>query len=363
MSSRRPLALVLAAVFCSMGASQRTPNFIVHAPNAQIAQQVGQYAEHYRRTKALEWLGREMPTWPQPCPLHVHVTMEGPSGATTFSFHPQGGVLSQQMEIRGPLDRLLASVLPHEITHTVFAHYFRTASPRWADEGGAVLSEDDVELDRHDKLVRQILNRGQQFPLRRLLSLKDYPPQSDKVMCLYAQGFSVAHYLVHMSDRQTYLRFVAHGMSRGWDSAAHTFYRHRSVEELEQAWLKHLRDTKGMTIMQLAQNKARQPQQVAQADPAKRTVVRVTLPPAEPLAAAPLYRAVSGSPEQQGQRFGDLPGPGYLPPYQDAAAPTSNWQPRQPPRVQLLPPEFGPPPAGMGQPMAPSPGSPVGFPR
>ncbi len=49
------------------------------------------------------------------------------------------------MNIEGPLDRLLSSVLPHEITHTVFAHYFRTPVPRWADEGGSVLSEDDLE--------------------------------------------------------------------------------------------------------------------------------------------------------------------------------------------------------------------------
>ena len=50
-------------------------------------------------------------------------------------------------------------MLPHEVTHTVFAYYFRCPLPRWADEGGAVLSEDDIELDKHDKIVRQILNR------------------------------------------------------------------------------------------------------------------------------------------------------------------------------------------------------------
>ena len=89
--------------------------------------------------------------------------MEGPSGATSFKLPPQGGVISQKMEIQGPLDRLLASVLPHEITHTVFAYYFRQPVPRWADEGGTVLCEDDIERERHDKLVRDILNRGGQF--------------------------------------------------------------------------------------------------------------------------------------------------------------------------------------------------------
>src|SRR5439155_21763425 len=102
-------------------------------------------------------------------------------------------------------DRLLASVLPHEVTHTVFAHYFRTPVPRWADEGGAVLSEDDIEKERHDKLVRQILNSGKAMPLRRLFALKEYP--SD-VMVLYAEGFSVAQFLVEKSNRPTFLAFV-----------------------------------------------------------------------------------------------------------------------------------------------------------
>ena len=42
-------------------------------------------------------------------------------------------------------------------------------------------------------------------PLRRLFSLRDYP--SD-VMCLYAEGFSVANFLVSQSDRRTFLNFI-----------------------------------------------------------------------------------------------------------------------------------------------------------
>jgi hypothetical protein len=352
MSSRRSLALILlATIVASMGASFRTTNFVVNAPTPEIAQRVGQWAEYYRKQKAVEWLGHEMPTWPQPCPLIVTVSMEGPSGATTFTFAPQGGVTSQKMQIQGPLERLINSVLPHEVTHTVFAYYFRCPLPRWADEGGAVLSEDDIELDKHDKIVRQILNRGQQFRLRNLLSMRDYPPRHDQVICLYAQGFSLAHYLVYVGDKQRYLQFVAHGMHKGWDSAAHTYYNARSVEELEQAWLKHLRDTKGMTVMQLAQLKTR-PRQ-PQAETASRTVVRLTLPPAEPLEPTPVYRGVAATSEQEGQRFGDAPQPGYLP----GSAPAANWQP---PAVQLRAPEFGPPPAVIGPPMtaAPMPGFP-----
>src|SRR5262249_28475180 len=136
-----------------------------------------------------------------------------------------------------------------------------------------------------------------------------------------------------------------------------TCYGYRSVEELEGAWLKHLRETKGMSIMQLAQNKARQ-----QNGTAGRMVVRTTAPPAQPLETAPIYRGVAAGPEQQGQRFGDRPParPGYLPDPRPAPAGEAPWWPQVP--VQLGPPQFGPPPAAVGAPV-PIPVSPAGFPR
>src|SRR5262245_16105057 len=242
MASRRILAFVLFGALASVGASYRTTNFVVEAPTPQIAQQMAIAAEQYRSLKAQEWLGREMPNWPQPCPIRVKVTMGGAGGATTFSFDG-GRVQSQHMHIEGSLDRLLASVLPHEVTHTVFAHYFRQPVPRWADEGGAVLSEDDIERSRHDQLVRQLLNQGHAMPLKRLFALREYP--SD-VMTLYAEGYSVAQFLVDSSSRPAFLAFIAQGMNSniGWDRALQTCYRYNSVEDLEQAWLSHLRSTK-----------------------------------------------------------------------------------------------------------------------
>ena len=52
-----------------------------------------------------------------------------------------------------------------------------------------MLSEDDLERDRHDKLVRSILNKGQKIPLRTLFSVKEY--HEAPVMCIYAEGFSI----------------------------------------------------------------------------------------------------------------------------------------------------------------------------
>jgi hypothetical protein len=381
MALRRLLAVaLLAAVFASMGAQYRTTNFVVNAPNMEIAQQVGQWAEYYRKAKAIEWLGNEMPNWQKPCPLNVTVSMDGPSGATSFVFNPgpQGGVLDMDMQIKGPLDRLLASVLPHEITHTVFAYYFRRAVPRWADEGGSVLSEDDTERDRHDKIVRGILNRSQQFRLRSLFQLKDYPPSGDKVMCMYAEGFSVSHYIVYISNRQTFLRFVNLGMQEGWDKATQTCFGMRSVEEMEEAWLKFLRDNKGQSISQLAQNKDKG-QTVATATSASgNTSIRLTVPSGDPLQPVPVYRGAMPGADSQGQTFGGMTvtpasRPGYLPEYTSAGQqpepqPQGSWQPvlqqgappapQSPIQVNLGNPQYSQPTQTVPQAV-----SPVGFPR
>jgi hypothetical protein len=369
MSSRRHLVFVLLGIIPSMGASYRTTNFYVQAATPQIAKQIGDAAEYYRREKARLWLGYEMPPWSQPCPLTAKVTMGGPGGATSFVFD-QGRVLQQKMEIEGPLDRLLASVLPHEVTHTVFAYYFRCPVPRWADEGGSVLSEDDPERIRHDKLVRQILNQGRAIPLRRLFALRDYPRE---VMCLYAEGFSMANYLVNAGGRQTYLKFVAQGMQQGWDTAVRTHYRYNSVDELEQAWLAELRRTKGQPPTYLVSNPRRAGNGVT-----GQTMVRLTAPPAQPVdefARQPVYRGRAA--EDGDRRFGTSQArPGYLPDYVPTSRPgtgpaprsSGGWQaprpaaPEEPIHVQLGPPQYAPPPPRETQEI-PNSVSPVGYPR
>ncbi len=332
MVARPSIVAVLLAALASMGAGFRTPNFVVEAPNAQVAQQVGQYAEHYRKEKALQWLGQEMPQWGQPCPLRVTITMNGSGGATSFAFD-QGRILSMDMHIEGAYDRLLASVLPHEITHTVFAHYFRCPLPRWADEGGSVLSEDDQERNHHDYLVRQILNTsGRAIPLRRLFQLKDYPRD---VMVLYAEGYSVSNYLVGRSSRSTFLAFVAQGMRGDWDGAVRAYYRFNNVEELERGWIQSLREARQQQPGLLA---SRAPEDGGMA---QRVVVRQTVPPAQPLADwnRPTIRGQSSEGDEPPNPFPARPmaaSQAY-----DAAAPAApqrSWQTQARQPVYLPPP-------------------------
>lgn len=275
--------------FLSTGAAYRTQNFLVEAPTPQIAAQVGQYAEHYRKEKAIEWIGQEMTPWMEPCSIKVIIKLNDAGGATSFAFD-NGRVLGQDMVVEGPMDRILASVLPHEITHTVFAYYFRTPVPRWADEGGCVLSEDELEKYRHDQLVREILSTpGRRIPLRRLFNMSKYPGD---VMVLYAEGFSVSQYLVSIGGRQNFLGFVATGMRQGWDAAAKAYYRFKNIEDLEENWLRFLRDNRQGNPTGILAN---QPIPRGNAPILSMAVTRQTLPPGQPMLEGPrpVYRGSS----------------------------------------------------------------------
>ncbi|MGL4554156.1 MAG: hypothetical protein ACRC33_23580 [Gemmataceae bacterium] len=282
----RPLVaavLALSTVF-TMGAKWTTTNFTVHVEgdNERLAERLGQWAEYYRKLKAKEWLGREMPDWPHQCPLRVKITYGNSGGATSFDY-VRGTYLPVDMEVEGKMDRIIASVLPHEVTHTVMAHYFGQPVPRWADEGGSVLSEDEQERQQHEGEVRRIVaSRARAIPLKRLFDLKQYPRD---MIVLYAEGYSVTSLLVGRSSRGAFLAFVADGMRRGWDAALQAHYKIRSVDALEAEWLE--------TLKQPARQGQGQATLIASADtrttgtPTGREVVRRTLPPASPIVGSP----------------------------------------------------------------------------
>jgi hypothetical protein len=219
----------------------RTSNFQVEAPSHEIAFKVCQAAERHRKELSLLWLGKELPPWTALCRIQVSISPEGSAGATSFSF-ADGKVASQIMNLGGPLESILANTLPHEMTHVILAHSFGQPLPRWADEGAAIMAENDKERSRYETYLRQTLSRV--IPLRKLMPMSDYPQE---VVALFAEGFSLTRFLVESGDRQKFLSFVAQGMREGWDKAVRTQYPYENVEELEKAWLAHLQEIHSRT--------------------------------------------------------------------------------------------------------------------
>jgi len=338
MTLRRPVLLcALVTALAPVGraaegefdrdGSYRTTNFRVFVNDRRLAQEFGDMAERYRREKALDWLGKEMPPWPQRCPLRVEVNLRQSGGATTFTFGADAagrpGVSSQEMKIWGETRQLLYSVLPHEVTHTVLAHHFGRPVPRWADEGGSVLSENEKECYDHDIKCRELLNQGRGIRLRVLLAMKEYPQD---MIVVYAQGYSLAQFLIDRGGRPKFLEFVGQGMrndGRNWEAAVREVYGFAGVNELEEAWIDSLRAPPSR-----ATGRARADVAMAEKTSRLRSEVRASNPPALPLLEQPVVvRGAAPDRDPPARRAAAAP----------AAKPVD--RPNPPPLPMLLPPE------------------------
>ena len=240
----RHLGVLLPLLLSAMGASYETANFTVHAPTAESAQQFAETAEQCRRDLAVLWLGKTLPDWSAKCPVQVHIGYDlGAGGKTSFVFE-NGEVFDWEMEIQGSHERILDSVLPHEITHMILASYFRQPVPRWLDEGMATSVEHKNEKANYRRMLRHFLqsNVRRCFSLNQMVAMKDYP-ESDP-MPFYAQGFSIVEYLLEMGrqfDEYEHRRLVhfAHTASQigNWQSALQEYYGIQNLGELQLSWV------------------------------------------------------------------------------------------------------------------------------
>ena len=231
------LVCALQSGFC-LGGTFSTENFVVSAPTDEIARKVAHCAEFWRKDLAIQWLGKPLPNWYRPCPVKVKVGQIGAGGATTFTFE-NGEVFGWKMSVQGSLERILDSVVPHEVNHTIFASYFRRPLPRWADEGAATLVEHESERNRQTRLLDQVMNTSRRIPLRELLQIREYPKDMHQVLTLYAEGYSLAEFLVGQKGEQgrsIYLKFLHTAHQRGWEHAIRTHYPFAGVADLEKKW-------------------------------------------------------------------------------------------------------------------------------
>jgi len=227
--------LFLAAADQVHAAGHRTKNFVAIAPTPQLAKEVAETAEYFRKLHADEWLGRELPDWASPCPIQVRVSPHlGAGGATSFMFEgrtPYGW----RMNIQGSRERLLDSVVPHEVLHTVFATHFGQPLPRWADEGAATNLEHVSETSKYQRGLIEFLRNERGIPFSDMYVMTEYPGD---ILPLYSQAHSLVKFLLMQGGKQKYVRYVEDGLATGdWTRVTREHYGFETIKTLQNQWV------------------------------------------------------------------------------------------------------------------------------
>ena len=247
--STRPLGgfifpLCLLAILCTwtyrdsgivFAASARTQNFVVTAATPDLASEIAEAAESFRQRLAVEWLGQDLPPWNQPCPIVADVNPSlGAGGRTSFAFRNRTPS-DWYMEIQGSRERILDSVLPHEVTHTVFATHYGRPLPRWADEGACTTVEHRSERRKQELWLIEFLKTERGIPFNRMFAMTEYPGD---ILPLYSQGYSVARYMIAQGGKPKFVDFVEQGLDTGdWPTAVEQYYGFASLGDLQVSWL------------------------------------------------------------------------------------------------------------------------------
>ena len=130
----------------------------------------------------------------------------------------------------------------------VFASHFRQPLPRWADEGGATSVEHASEKNKHRTMLNEFLRTGRGIAFNQMFTMTEYPQD---IMPLYAEGYSLAEFLIQTGGRRKYVEFLGDGLkSDDWSGAVQRHYGIQDLGALQETWLAWVRQ--GSPLRQVA---------------------------------------------------------------------------------------------------------------
>jgi thiol-disulfide isomerase/thioredoxin len=249
-------AFVLMICAATNAAGHQTSNFVVDAPDPELACEIASTAELLRDALAIEWLGRPLPKWTSPCRISVSASEDAGGGSTTFQFE-RGEVFGWKMQLSGSRETILADHLPHEIMHTVLASHFRRPLDGWVSEGLAQAVESAPVRATKLQRVRQAVAEQQHLPLRKLIR-GEVSNRADELH--QAQSLTLVLYLQHLGGRAVLIACLDDVADVGSRGAIREQYGIQKLKQLEIGWLDWINGTTGSGVRSQSAGKSARPQ-------------------------------------------------------------------------------------------------------
>ena len=249
---------VAVAVLCAAVILQgrvATANFDVHGTSSTRAEAIVRHAEQVRERAFETLLGASAASpWTVRCEIHLHATEEsfaeavggppdGARGATAIEF-AEAGICVRRIDLMDDDPAAVPDALAHELVHVILADHFTTAPPpRWADEGLAVLFDDEAKQAGHARDFAAARRAGMTWSASHLLAMEEYPREPHRQRVFYGQSAALVRWLIDQRGAATLLSFLDDAAAIGEGAALERHYGFSTVAALERAWLSQPADT------------------------------------------------------------------------------------------------------------------------
>ena len=230
-------------------------NFEIHGASVTRSQAIVRHAEQVRERVFATLLGAAAPpAWTVRCDVHLHATEgsfadavggppDGARGATTVEF-AGAEVCVRRIDLMDDDPAGVPNALAHELVHVVLADHFTAGPPpRWADEGLAVLFDDERKQAGHARDFAAARRAGMTWSTSHLLEMEEYPREPHRQRVFYGQSAALVRWLIDQRGSATLLEFLTDSASIGDAAAIQRHYGFSTVAALERAWLARPADT------------------------------------------------------------------------------------------------------------------------
>lgn len=258
---KKILVLVTLFLFTSISSSYakewkeyKRRHFIVYYKNApfDFVKSVEEMAEDYygEISKNLGFTRYKGWTWDERAKIYIYDDSEDyvrSARAARWSHgvaSPKDKVIRTFPAAHGFFD----STLPHELGHIIFREFigFKAQVPLWFEEGVAMYQEKARRWGAH-KAVKKAMKEEAFIPLEELtimhLSQKTSP---EEVNLFYTEAASVIQFLIGEYGKQRFVRLcrkLKDGNPFEWTFES-IYVRFKTMEDLNKAWVKFLKEKK-----------------------------------------------------------------------------------------------------------------------
>jgi hypothetical protein len=215
---------------------------ILHNQNKEVVERIAAAAEGLRPAIHWKWFGNISLDWDGKCQIYLHANHKKYASKTkqwNAVGHARTLMMGDEISLRSihlpcGLPNFFDDILPHELTHAVMAVRFRGRTPRWANEGMAMLAESRDSIDDRHISLKAYRAKDDLFAVDVLMKTEE--TEQINTLEYYAQSMSLVEFFVAEAGRQTFTKFLGDSLVVGYEAALRKHYGIASFAELERRW-------------------------------------------------------------------------------------------------------------------------------